>query len=484
MGENVKYKEISNECSPEINISKFAEEWDNLFKFEDRSELLESALEYQNIPMWPLIRNQVIVYGIRAKYNLNTPIRNKNYHSERNIAREVLHRNPFFSVHKDVVYVGFPSSNFTSNDTGVFYDERIKKYYDVIKNSSMILSVSDHVGAKYGYKNWKSDYVVNELAQKKKKESTKDVQTLKRFVRFLDDFCPVKIDTELKKIIYQQIMVFSKYLEGYVRAWKLYLKIVRPKLVIEYCGCFMGISNVAMNLACYDMDIPTSDIQVCWIGRKNHSHYCGKAILESSICKKIYPDYFLTWGKYWETKVHNPCKTVIIGTHRKYNKSQKNNNILICLGLYYEAYVKYVDWVMEHSDSDVEIYLRLHPKENIASVRAIFSAFQNDKRFHFANDNDLQYYLDKCTYFITNGSTVVFEALACGKKVFVIEDASYDMYDLYDIADRIYHFKTIEEFEELWLHRESMSMKIYNDFFDMNYEKLLKKFIQRISMKK
>lgn len=483
--EKDKFQEAGDGCASERYMDELAKEFDSLFQFEDRSELLAFTLEYRDIPMWPLIRNQIITDGIRTKYGLNAPIRAKTCHGKRSLFREVLCRNPFFSTHKDIVYVGFPSSNFTSDATGVLYDERIKKYYDVFKRSSMIVSVSDYAGAKYAYQNWKSSYAVNELAQKKKKLSTKDAQTLKKFVSFLDNTCPIKLDTKLKKKIYQQITMFSEYLEGYVRAWKLYLKITRPKLVVEYCGCFMGIDTVAMNLACCDMDIPTADIQVCWIGRKYHSYYCGNAILESRICRKIYPDYFFAWGEYWKIRVRNPCKAVTIGTHRKYHRlRKKNNTILICVSMYYESYIKYIDWIMNHAGNDAKIYLRLHPRENTASVRNLFQVFQNDKRFHFANDNNLQYYLDKCTYFVSNGSTVVFEALACGIITFVVEDDLYDLYDLNDVADRIHHFKTTEEFMELWSKRESMNMEACSDFFDMNYKKLFKGFMRSISTQK
>lgn len=468
-------------------MNEISSQYDNLRKFENNFNILKFTLEYGNIPMWPLIRNQVIIYGINSKYGSTNKKREKAFCREKSVLKELTFRNPYLTTHKDVAFVGFPSSNFEKHENGILYDERIKAYVDLFHKSSMIISVTDNDEFVYGYKNWKSDYAVNEFAtnEKWKNRSKKDALVLKQFVKFLEDECPVEISTELKKKIYQILMFYSKYLRGYVEAWKIYLKVVRPKLVVEYCGCFMGISNVAMNLACDKLKISTAEIQVSSIRKNFHSYCCGRAIAESDICKHIYPDYFLTWGKYWGNIVNNPCRTVTIGTHRKYETiNQRNENVLICLSGMYESYIKYIDLIMSYSTPKSKIYLRIHPKENSKNVRNIFKKFEEDNRFNFANQSGLQDYLKECTYMFACGSTVIYEALACGKIVFIPKDYAYDLHSMDGVKDKINSFETPEEFSILWQKRFSMQMKAYNDFFEMNYEKLFKKFVRDITEKR
>ena len=455
---------------------------EKFYEFENDSRLLNFTLEYRNIPMWPLVRNQVIIQGVFPEGYAHGFI---GYKTKESISymKKITVRNPFFSTHKDIAYVGFPCDNFGNYEKGKVYDERVKAYVDLFRSSCMIISGTNFNEAACGYRNWKSDDALVEFAQNRKCKNEKDAFVLKQFVKFLEEECPAKINTRLKKEIYNIISNFSSCLKNYVKAWNIYLGIVRPRLVVEYCGCFMGISTVAINLACEDKKIPTADIQVSHISKYMHSYNCGLSIIQSKMCKKMYPDYVLTWGKYYQDIVDSPCQFVTVGTHRKYKViKERNRNILICLSDEYKSILKYIDFIMNHIDKETDVYLRLHPHYNTANHRNLFREQYKDNRFFFANDKGLQYYLNKCTYVFCPASTVVFEALTCGKVVFVTRDEGYyESYSMERIEDKIHAFDTVEQFGELWEMRESIPMKAYDDFFDMNYKKLFKKFVKEVT---
>ena len=244
----------------------------------------------------------------------------------------------------------------------------------------------------------------------------------------------------------------------------------------------MGFLQVASNLACRDLHISTAEIQHALEVRNSKAHHWGDAIIRSRSCQKIFPDYFLMYGKYWSDAVALPSKKVVIGTHRKYrvNIGKRNDNVLICLSMSNEKYNELIEWVLNNTDINTKVYLRLHPLENTEKDRSIFAKFKASDRFEFANEKKLEYYLMKCTYVISTGSTVIYEALTCGNIVFVPRDELYYYTNVNFIEDKIYSFQTFQELDKIWKRRNEIPTTAYDDFYDMNYKELYGRFIENM----
>lgn len=75
---------------------------------------------------------------------------------------------------------------------------------------------------------------------------------------------------------------------------------------------------------------------------------------------------------------------------------------------------------------------------------------------------------------------MVFDALTCGNIVFVPKDVSYEIYNLDTISDKIYSFTSLDELGEIWNRRSEISMRAYDDFYDMNYKALYRRFIESL----
>lgn len=452
--------------------------------FENKKELLEYKLEYRNVPMWPLVRVAVMISCIDQPEGLHSE--RSAGAARRHLIQELTIRNPFFTFPKKVIYAGFSNRYMICHGKNLVYDERTMPYLKMSPQANMLISVAEEKEFKYAYRNWKSDYVIHLLAAGGKEENKQDAATARRFIQYLKKEFPLQIPEAQYKIIFDTLMGYSRLLEGYVKTWKLYLQIVKPRLVIQCEGSYLGLSQVALKLACNARRIPTAEIQHAAECINSHAHYWGKQIINSEDCKKIFPDYFLTYGAYWNKEVSLPCKKVVIGTHRKYhsNMKKRNHNILVCLVTNYNEYVDLLTYIVRSSQPQSKIYLRLHPHENTKDNRAIFEQFVESGKVEFANVYNLEYYLGRCTYVVSCASTVVYEALTCGNIVFVPRDKLFDAYNMETIEDRIYAFQTLEEFKKIWNSRTELELKAYDDFYNMNYQKLYKAFLQKMIAEK
>jgi len=160
-------KELNASVHPIFKHFKDMEElkravYEKIYSFEHNSELLQFKLEYRNVPMWPLIRTSVIQKAIDKENGINV---NQRISVKRNKLVELTIRNPFLSLSKDVLYLGFEDRGMSSHEDGLVYDERIMPYMQLNRKSCMLIS-HPNLDVKYAYNNWKSDYAIHQFALK------------------------------------------------------------------------------------------------------------------------------------------------------------------------------------------------------------------------------------------------------------------------------------------------------------------------------
>ena len=104
----------------------------------------------------------------------------------------------------------------------------------------------------------------------------------------------IKID-ELEKEIEYIILHFKTF----VKAFKFLYKIVKPKAIMVYphydCNCFAAV------YAAKQMNIKSIEVQHGRIN--NHEAYCYEDLSSSG---KILPDYFFTYGQWWNDNIKLP----------------------------------------------------------------------------------------------------------------------------------------------------------------------------------
>ena len=110
----------------------------------------------------------------------------------------------------------------SSHEDGLVYDERIMPYMQLNRKSCMLIS-HPNLDVKYAYNNWKSDYAIHQFALKQISTSKKDARTAKELFKYIENELSIDINKELFQELLNNIMVYSKYLAGYVKACKQYL---------------------------------------------------------------------------------------------------------------------------------------------------------------------------------------------------------------------------------------------------------------------
>lgn len=451
-------------------------------EFDNDKSLLDYRFMGTNIPMWMFVRIDIFrkfLYYYFGKFN--TPLRG-NIHKP--CYKDFTKYNPYFTLPKNVIYVNFWDYLMTEDKDGFISHNFIKDYVKLVDKTSVIITGNSEIydTSKIYYPNWKRQDAIDKLCKAHKVIDEKDKVVAKKFINYLKEECPCEIDLNFGKNILAKISYISEYFNAYVQAWKTYLKITRPKLVILGWAYCMGCSVSACVLACKELGIKTAEIQHGYVGKGHSAYYLSDLVLHDSDCIKILPDYFLTLGDYWKRNIKIPSELITIGTHRKYKDVSKTNNqdILICPTLPKEGTEEILKYILKSINNNVKVYLRPHPSVNPKPYEDMLKSLNMYTNVFLANEKEMEYYLRKCAYVITDGSTVVYEALYCGNVVYVCKDEMFYESGIHNIEDKVNTFTNVEEFKEVWDKRINIRPKAYNEFYDMNYKKKYREFVYKI----
>lgn len=207
----------------------------------------------------------------------------------------------------------------------------------------------------------------------------------------------------------------------------LYEKMFRkldPKLILFEDGCYGGRGHL-IQLA-KRIGIKSAEIQHGMVSKGHNAYNFAPELLQSKQYYQYVPDYFLTYGEWWEERISIPCQTVTIGNaHRDYmlqrlNNSRKVSNIILILsgGLRFEFYVKMALSLVKLLPNFFEIVIRPHPGERIE----IQESYCQDVQDVFIDYSDNIYpMLAKSMVVIGEVSTGLFEAVGLTNKIFTLQ---------------------------------------------------------------
>ncbi|MCX4296486.1 MAG: hypothetical protein OSJ73_05565 [Lachnospiraceae bacterium] len=468
-------------------MSSIEKRYEQMYKFEENIHLYDFRFKDTKIPMWIYIRSSFIrdVVDRKVYYQINQ------IHSEKNsiqIKKSFINKyiiyNPFFSYRRDILFALWTYGGLKQHQDGQVFEDLIMPFLQMFPDRTNIImdgNITNQYELDCMHPNWKMDDIFMDILYKRKNDiSNEDKKNIKGFLTFVYKNCPLKIENSLKDEIRCKLEGFARYSKQMIKIFESYLQVVKPKVAIICCASYPDLLRTSMILACKNKKVITAELQH-GLTAKYHSHYqYSDCIIKSNRCKKMLPDYFLTFGEYWNNQVKIPQKCNTIGYAKPVIKDNVpiNNKILFCAGLNFDTYIQFFDKLLSELDENIEIYFRFHPTYSSKKYRDQFNKYLNYPNFFIADNEDLDFYMKKCRYVIVDGSTVCYEALFMGRIVFSFASDQSTRLGISSLP-YIHLFNSVDDFIDLWKNRNTFKSEYHFEFFDLNYRQYYMNFLKK-----
>lgn len=462
--------------------------YDQMYEFENNKQLYNFCFKDTQLPMWMYIRFFVIESVTYKKvYEANEQIyRGKKSQKQikKSILQKYITKNPFLSTRKEIIFAFWEYQDLKPHADGRIYEDFIMPFLQACpQNTATLMSgnILNQYELRCTHPNWKMDDIFNDILKLIKNEvSTEDLRQIRGIIDFLESNCPFHVGSQLKKDIFIRLCYFARYSKNMIRICELYLRIVRPKIMVMFCASYPGIFRTSMVIACKNKNVPVVELQHGWIGEYHSNYHHCNYIIKSKKCNHMLADYFLTFGKYWNNQIKLFSKCNVIGYTKPVIEAAvpENNKILFCAGLHFETYMTFLDELMPKLDDDTIIYFRFHPTSSSQIQKNLFKKYLKYSNFLSADEKDLSDYMKECRYVIVDGSTIAYEALFMGRIVFALESELSIKLGYRDLPD-VHLFQDASGFMALWNKRNNLKSVYHKEFFDLNYQENYIRFLKK-----
>ncbi len=260
----------------------------------------------------------------------------------------------------------------------------------------------------------------------------------------------------------------------------LYKRFLKKKnikaLIIE--DAHYGVNSVLIKLA-KENGIPVIEMQHGYIGQGHLAYNYNRE--QHELLKKYLPDAFLTFGRYWASRIRTPAKILNIGNaylERKALKKSIEKDILLIIssGTMPELYVQLAKLLSSIFKNKYKLLFRPHPSER-PKMKERYSMI---KEYGFELDvSNLYETLPKVKLIVSYElSTVLYEALLFTEKVFLINNERVSQY----IYEKL-PFKIISNMQDIAIidEKEMDEDFIKNDIWEPDAVLNFKKYFDKIA---
>lgn len=450
-------------------------------EIESKKEIYSFRFYYNNSLLWPYIRNKFYDYFLYGNdYNLST---NFNY-NKKDYIKNLLKLSPYKIKDKDIFIFG-TSADDTFKKEGKFFN-RVHDYFNLIyPNSTVILESSynrefklpryfDHV--------YSNDIIKIKviLSSKLKRINKNDYIMAKEFINYLKKEIGVELDKRFYDDLYNTIINISSRIEYEYKLYEKFFLKTKPKIIFLNCGYYGGENHILR--VAKSLNIKTAEFQHGLVSNNHIAYNYNDYLLEFQDYKEYIPEYYLSYGEYWNKQINIPGKVFTIGNPHFYEQikkyknipSQKNTILIPSQGTVTKSMVKIAEF-LANEYKNYNIIFKLHPGE-LNSYDSIKSLEKYSNIF-IKKDGDIFDYIAKSEIVVACYSTTIFEAVGMNKKVYILDnDYSRD-----NIPDKMgVWFKNCQELRNIINEDKDDSQKNndINYYFNDNWEKNYKYFIE------
>jgi len=400
-----------------------------IFQMEDDLKLFDKKIG--DIRFWELVRYEVYHQISRQLGIFDQPHTKLEINSKfvgdfiLNSLKNIFSNNPFLAPKSDILFFGFfrrkkmedglwwdifcdPVISKLSKDYQTFLLEmpRLNTHPIPCKTNNIgYLDLSLFIGTLLGKAHVNSFFFsASEKAL---------LQKIKNYI--LDHF---NIAINLKKWVANTLSQRN----GLLPVYSFILRRIRPKIVVVVCSYI----NKFFIEACKNAAIPVIELQHAVISK----YHLGYSFPNSNSDNIVFPDYFLTFGDYWNNLVSLPISidnVISVGypffdlERSKFDSEKKKDQIIfVSQGSIGEKMSKFAVELVKRQDFPFNIVYKLHPGEYYRWEKK-YPWLKNSGINVIADDSiPLYKLLAQCKCLVGVYTTVIYEGLGLGLQTFLL----------------------------------------------------------------
>jgi hypothetical protein len=316
---------------------------------------------------------------------------------------------------------------------------------------------------------------------------------LAKFVRIqsntsIELFCTYleekNISSDLIAEIKSKLYTYQKRLKVQQLFYRVFLRITKPKILFVNCACY-GASNAILINEAKKLGILTAEIQHGVIDHKHFAYNYADEMVQSEVYRQYMPDYLLTFGEYWHSKMNNSCEKIVVGhPHLSYKRHQWSDHSVA------DSYLFISQWTITDVLIDFAIELRSSYPSSIIAFRLHhleqLTGEQEDKLMQHRIDitssaSDIYDEFSRFENIVGCYSTALYEAKAFSKKVYIVEHELSEKYGFYDLGIVAKNIKSILENNANIQIKKYDSLNFYIDGFTEKYKEFINQRIKRFN---
>lgn len=418
---------------------------DRFIEFEKKNELFNWRID--NIPIWELIR-----WKIYSK--LDPAYTDKWGKPEKNIfARfkfflfSFFFKNPYkIKDKKDIVFINHPRRKYDSQ-SGFYDDIYTDPFLKYIPSSlSYIVLESVFQWTHFSPSRTKNLYyldritVLNSFFKKiiKYKLSANDYRQLEDIQQKLNNEFGVTV-TNIERIVVKEIISY-RYIHK--KLTELFIRL-NPKRLIVVVSYF-GLPQIACIVA-KELKIPTYELQHGTIGKY---HVCYNFPMNTFV--NFFPDFFVSWGKFWTENARFPSQGKIIyagfphlnNAQEISKKGEKGKYILVVSQMSIDLAI-FVQKLSKHISH--KILFKPHPME-YSEIDIKYDFLKNIGNVEILDDPQVNIYelYGIAEYVLGVNSTSLIEALAFETKIIILKFPGWEYFSNIN-NQNVFFVNTVEE---------------------------------------
>lgn len=458
-----------------------------LLEFENNNEdILNFRLFSDEILIWPYLRFPILHKAITTDLHLQPHFSGrKNINTDLEYYKEAFSNNPFREKRGyDIVMLGTARGN-TIKKNNRFFNYFYDYFALCFPQESLIIedSFQEQFYLPRYFNNFRThDGIMLSVFEKARhlELNSNDALQIKEFINFFKKRFPIKLDENFYNQCICMLRAYAKRLELYSEYYRILFYLLKPKIIFLHCASY-GERSYIVKWA-KDMGIKVGEFQHGAVNRNHIAYNYSKMIHDHEEYQKYLPDYFLTYGEYWNKSTRTPSKKINIGnpfyterqiefSKKRTQKNEQKKIMIISQGTITEVLVNITkELATKVKNQDITIIYRLHPGEVPFIER--YKDLYNYVNVQVSNSGDIYDLIYMSDYIIGVYSTAVLESIGFNKPIFILE---------HELSTKIpkdigFRFKNAEELYNL-LNYKSKSVidgaYYWNNGWDVNYKNFI-----------